>query len=155
MHSLFPRSSEKIAQDKLHCCCQCRAGRPCAPRCQSHFCHGTDWAHGALTQMPSCTPQHGGHFGMLRGTCRTHRTYVACENQEQFWLQAALGLKKGLHLPWHPPVYTEPPRSWISLPCLEIGNISHWRQDWLYPQSTQTINASLSSPNSCQRSWSF
>lgn len=83
IHSLFPRSPWKIAQDKLHRSCQCRPGRPHALQYQSHFHHHhyRDWwapepmVHYACT--PCHAPQHGGHFEQLRETQRKHRICVA------------------------------------------------------------------------------
>lgn len=146
MHSLFPRSSGETAEDKLQCCCQHGAGRHRAPQCQSPFCHGRDSprAHGAPLGMGGLLGRSGGHTEHT-GFMEPVKIYsnFGCK-QPQRWKKASISLGTLQHAPCS-----------MSLPGLEIWNIPHWQQDCLYPHSTQTINASLSSPNSCQRSWSF
>lgn len=141
MHSLFPRSSGETAEDKLQCCCQHGAGRHRAPQCQSPFCHSRD------SPLPMEHPLAWGEFWDAQGD--TQNT----QDLWSLWKSTAILAASSPRAERRPQSPSAPCS--MSLPGLEIGNIPHWQQDCLYPHSTQTINASLSSPNSCQRSWSF
>lgn len=83
---------------------------------------------------PWSTPWHGGNSGTLRGTHRTHRIYGACENLQQFWLQAAPGLKEGLNLPRHPAACT-------------LQHVSAWLGNWEYSPLTAGLLISTFNPN--------